>query len=221
MLLPIFLFGNLHCFGMCGPLVMLLGEHRCRYAYFIGRTLSFTLMGGLAGALGMVIDLSLKQFHLSALFSLLCGGLIALSGLLSLLSLGIPLPKKFGMMQQTLSLWLLKDSSWPIFLFGFFTVFFPCGQTLIVFSSCALAADALSGLFNGFLFSLATSPSLFFAMRALSFLRRFKSCYPKAIGLSALLIGALALCRGFAEMEWIPHLILNPNSRAEHHIVLF
>ena len=56
-MLPLYLLGNLHCIGMCGPLVMLLGQQRCRAFYFLGRTLSFTLAGLLAGALGSVLQL--------------------------------------------------------------------------------------------------------------------------------------------------------------------
>ena len=53
-MLPLYLFGNVHCLGMCGPLVMLIGQHHFRYFYFVGRTLSFTLAGGLAGAAGFL-----------------------------------------------------------------------------------------------------------------------------------------------------------------------
>lgn len=72
-LLPLYLFGNLHCIGMCGPLVMLIGRHRHRYFYFAGRVASFSLAGLLAGELGAVLHLVLKQYFLAEIVSLMCG----------------------------------------------------------------------------------------------------------------------------------------------------
>ena len=35
-MLPIYLFGNIHCFGMCGPLAMMIGHHRFAIGTFLG-----------------------------------------------------------------------------------------------------------------------------------------------------------------------------------------
>ena len=70
-MLPLYLFGNLHCLGMCGPLVAMIGHHRFRYYYFLGRTLSFTLAAMAAGGAGAVLHLFLNQYHISALTSFL------------------------------------------------------------------------------------------------------------------------------------------------------
>src|SRR5262249_40591915 len=86
-LLPLYLFGNLHCLGMSGPFVMMIGKHRYRLFYFAGRTLSFTLAGALAGAAGLLLQVFLKEYHIPALASfffaafLLCLGLRILFGL--------------------------------------------------------------------------------------------------------------------------------------------
>ena len=72
-LLPIYLLGNLHCMGMCGPLVALLGGHPFRYYYFLGRIFSFTLVGGVAGIFGFLIFLSFDAVHLNAWISFLFG----------------------------------------------------------------------------------------------------------------------------------------------------
>ena len=79
-LLPLYIFGNVHCFGMCGPLVMLIGTHRYRQFYFFGRILSFTLAGFVAGALGAVLHSFLKLYHLAEMISLSLGLLIILIG---------------------------------------------------------------------------------------------------------------------------------------------
>lgn len=224
-MLPVYLFGNLHCLGMCGPLVMMIGQHRYRYFYFLGRTLSFALAGLAAGGVGAVAGALFKQAHIAEASSFLFGGILLLLGVCTLAGWSFPghawLGKRLAKMNQTLSLLLLQDKAWPTFLFGFFTLALPCGQTLIVFSACALSGDALVGFFNGLAFALLTSPSLFLAMQAHAFLRKARRYYQTVIGLSALLVGALSLLRGFAEMELISHWVINPESLAHYHLVIW
>lgn len=224
-MLPFYLFGNLHCIGMCGPLVMMIGQHRFRYFYFFGRTLSFGLAGLIAGELGSVVQLVLRQYHIAAATSFFFGGIIFVVGLYSLLGWQYPghkwLSKRLANMNQTLSLLMLRDRAWPTFLFGFFTIALPCGQTVIVFSACALAGDPWIGLANGLAFALLTSPSLLLAMHAHTMLRSLKPYYNTIMGICAVFIGTLALCRGFAEIDMIPHLVINPDSQPEYHIVLY
>lgn len=220
-MLPFYLLGNLHCIGMCGPLVMMIGQHRFRHFYFFGRTLSFGLAGLMAGELGAILQNVLRQYHIGAATSFLFGGIIFVIGLYSLLGWQPPsqqwIAGRFETINRTLSLLMLRDRAWPTFLFGFFTVALPCGQTIIVFSACALAGDAWVGLLNGIAFALLTSPSLLLAMHAHNLLRNLRPYYNRVMGLCAICIGILAIFRGLAEIEMIPHLILNP----EYHIVLY
>lgn len=224
-LFPLYLFGNLHCIGMCGPLVMMIGKHRFKYFYFLGRTLSFSLAGLFAGEAGAVLHHFLKQHHISALASFLFAFIIATIGFFSFFDRKYPgyswLSLKLAKLNRTLSFLLLKDQPWPSFLFGFFTLTLPCGQTLIVYSACALYGDPLVGFLNGFAFALLTSPSLFAAMHAHRFFSKAKSYYPTLMGGSALVIAALAVCRGLAELEIIPHFILNPNANPYYHLVIY
>lgn len=220
-LLPLYLLGNLHCIGMCGPLVMMIGQHRFRYFYFAGRMLSFTLAGTLAGAVGEVLNLVLNQYHIPAFTSLMFGSVVLIIGLYTMAGWQYPGHQWLGLrlvgVNRTLSMLILSDRALPIFLFGFFTILLPCGQTLVVFSACAVAGDLWVGMLNGFAFALLTSPSLVMALHAHSFLARFKPYYKQMMGISALVVGTLMLCRGFAEIGYIDHLILNEN----YHFVIF
>jgi len=206
---------------MCGPLVMMIGQHRYRYFYFVGRTLSFSLAGLLAGGVGSVIELTLKQYHISAATSFIFGGLILMIGISGLMGWSTPgmgwLARRLAPFNRRLSMLMLKDQPWSSFLFGFLTIALPCGQTVVVFSACALAGDALVGLVNGFAFALLTSPSLFFAMQTHIFFQKAKRHYNLIFGACALVVGLLAICRGLAEIELIPHWVLNAN----YHIVIF
>lgn len=221
-LLPVYLFGNVHCLGMCGPLVMMIGQHPHRHFYFFGRLLSYSLVGGLAGALGAVLQVILKEYHLSEILSLTVGAFLLWLGTLYLI--GKPLKfifKPLAKCNRLLSTLLLKESRWATFLFGFFTVALPCGQTLIVFSACALMGSFSIGLLNGFALALLTTPSLLLALYTLNWLKNLRNYYNLILGFSSLLVGLLSLCRGFAEMGWISHWILNPHSSNLFHVVIF
>ncbi len=220
-MLPVYIFGNLHCIGMCGPLVAMIGRHRFRNYYFVGRLLSFTFAGWVAGAVGAVLTAALAYYHVSAAASFLFGAIILVAALASLW--GRPFPGMYLLAGpgQRLSLLMLRDRRWPTFLFGFFTLALPCGQTIIVFSACALAGDPWVGLANGFLFALITSPSLFCAMHAWKLVGSLKKHYNMAMGLAGLVVGGLAICRGLAEVDVIPHLVLNASAPAAYHLVIF
>lgn len=224
-MLPYYLFGNLHCLGMCGPLVMTIGAHRYRMLYFIGRVLSFSLTGMIAGEIGAVLNVVFKSYHISAATSFIFGIIILGAGLSTLLGWNYPggfwLGKKLAPLNRTLSILMLRDQPLTTFLFGLFTVMLPCGQTLVVFSACALSASASIGLLNGFAFALLTSPSLFFAMRAHVLLKTAKSYYQLLMGTSALLIGFLSICRGLAETEFISHLSFTLPFVSIHPLVIY
>jgi uncharacterized protein len=210
---------------MCGPLVMLIGQHRYRLFYFIGRLLSFSLAGLLAGEGGAVLHLFLKRFYLAETVSLLCGIVIMGWGLQKILGRQVvqKLSKKqtLNPMHQWVSTLLLKDTIMATFLFGFFTVILPCGQTLIVFSACALSGNAWVGLGNGFAFALLTSPSLFMAMHTLALFKKFKPYDRAVLGASSILVGLLAFCRGLAEIGLISHWVINPSAPTYYHLVIY
>jgi uncharacterized protein len=225
-LLPLYLFGNLHCIGMCGPLVMLLGQHRYRLFYFFGRLLSFSLAGLIAGELGAVFYLFLKQYSLAEGVSLACGLFIMGWGIQKLTGwqrkqLRSTKSSPLNALHHWVSTLLLKDTGWSTFLFGFFTVALPCGQTLVVFSACALTGNAWIGLGNGFAFALLTTPSLVVAMHTLTLFKNFKQYDRPILGGCAVLVGVLACCRGLAEIGLISHWVLNPNASPSYHLVIF
>lgn len=225
-LLPLYIFGNVHCLAMCGPLVMMIGQHRFRYFYFIGRLLSFSLAGFIAGGAGAVLHVFLKQYYLAETVSILFGmglifwGIYTLTGRVIYYS-SLNKNATLNAFQQWISLLLLRDTILATFLFGFFTVVLPCGQTFLVFSACALNGDPLVGLGNGFALALITSPSLFLAMNTLTLLKKLKRYDRSVLGYSSILIGVLSVLRGFAEMGWVSHLKLDPFNSNLYHVVIF
>ncbi|MCH1429939.1 MAG: sulfite exporter TauE/SafE family protein [Chlamydiales bacterium] len=224
-MLPFYIIGNLHCFGMCGPMVMLLSQNPYRNLYFLGRVLSFSSAGFIAGALGEVLHLVLSRFYIQELVSITFGLLVIILGVGSIFNWHLlhflPFKSKLEKRVNRLSILMQQHNPWAAFLLGVFTVTLPCGQSLIVFSACAVSADSITGAFNGFAFAALTSPSLFFAMKAANFFRYFKSSYNKIMGALAIIIGLLMLLRGLAQGGIIEHFILNPSYPDKYHIVLY
>lgn len=222
---PFYLLGNFHCLGMCGPLVMMLGSHRYKYFYFFGRLTSFTFAGTLAGEVGAVLNVILNTYQLSAIASLLFGFVILLIGLFGLIGKKSPghgpIARILARANGSLSLLMLRDQPFATFLFGFMTIALPCGQSLVVFSACALSGNAATGMLNGFAFALLTSPSLFFAMRAHALLGRAKKYYQGATHCIAIAVGILSICRGFAELDVIPHVMFPLPFADALHLVLY
>lgn len=213
-MLPVYVIGNVHCLGMCGPLAMCIGSSPYRFFYLLGRLLSFTLAGGVAGALGEVIGVTLSNYHLAGVFSLACGIAMGIAGCLYLAGvegkIGSKISSKLGLIDKKLYQLLTIKEPFPFFLFGFLTIALPCGQTILVYSACALSGNLYTGILNGFVFGALTSPALFLAMQARHLLLKFKHWYRPAIAVSILSVGFLSCLRGLADLNIISHFIIHP-----------
>lgn len=197
-LLPLYLIGNFHCLGMCGPLVMIVGRHPQAGSYFFGRAMSYTAAGALAGGLGQLVPQS-------ATLTLACGVGLLLWPVLQPYLKNLPSPKIH---------W--RTIPHP-FVLGLMTILLPCCQTLVVFSACALFASPLAGAANGLAFAFLTAPALFFAMSFYHTFKWFRQWEKLLTNGCIAFAGTLTLLRGFADLGWIPHAILSENL----HILLY
>lgn len=209
---PIYVMGNFHCLGMCGPLALLLGSSPYRAFYLLGRLISFTLAGFIAGAFGEVLGIAFQNY--SGLLAIILGGIMAASGFFVLSNFKVPFSSSverfFAPFRERLNHLLFSKEPWPLFLVGFFTIALPCGQTLLVYSACALSGSTFVGTLNGFAFGLLTTPALYFAMQARGLLERMKRFYRPVVGGMAFGIGLIAILRGLAEWGLISHFGIHP-----------
>lgn len=232
-LLPLYLFGNLHCLGMCGPLVALIGRHRHRNAYFLGRMAAFGLAGGVAGGVGQVATGKFQEWGISTGIMLILGvSMFLIGGILVLRSRREGSGKLFAIphwverllvpFQRHLTLLVLRDSRLALFLYGALTLALPCGQSLFVFAACAVNGDLSSGLFNGVAFAILTSPALWLAMRLPRYLDRARVVRygDSLMGVSLALCGVIAICRGLADRGAISHMTVG-SVDSWWHVVLY
>lgn len=218
LLVPLFLLGNIHCLGMCGPIAMMLGKSPFRHFYLVGRATGFALAGLVAGAFGVVITATLQPYHLSALLSLFVGAILIISTMIPLFN---RVAKWLEPLNQKMTVLLLKDKWWPTFLFGFATIILPCGQSLLVYSLAALTLDPLEGLSTTLLFALLTTPSLLFAFEMRRWLNSLYVRINYLLTSLTVTIGLLTCLRGLAEFGTIPHYILFEGGGTPLHIALW
>lgn len=194
-MLPVYIMGNLHCLGMCGPVAMLIAASPYRGYYLLGRLFSFTLAGTLAGAFGYVLASLLQPYHLSALISIGFGLSMALIGVAILFGKSLILPGMHSIERKMGGL-LHQKGAFSLFAFGFLTIALPCGQTLLVYSACALSGSIETGTINGLAFAVLTTPALILAMQARRFVKSADRFYRPIVGGLALFVGTGAIVRG-------------------------
>ncbi len=207
-LTPMYLLANVHCTGMCGPLVFCLGRQAKRYYYFLGRICGFTLAGALAASLALLLDTSLAPFSLAWLTSILCGAILLLFSLHEIGLWHLKPFQTFHKITQYLATKSFNAQRTSLFLIGMATLLLPCGQSIAVLSLSALMPTIPLGAANGLLFALLTSPGLILAMHLHKKIRQLR--YAKAC-ISFLMGGAglIAILRGLADAGFISHIGVN------------
>lgn len=217
------LFGSLHCVGMCGPIALLIPLQRQRKGfrylqlgvYFIGKTLTYALMGLLFGLVGEGVFIAEYQQE----FSIFAGFLMILMGLFSLLhlrvkGLGTPLLKGFSLLKNALGKQLSKKTITSSLSIGFLNGFLPCGLVYTALFG-ALAMDNWRGSMTYMTaFGVGTIPLMLLLILLGDFLplalrRRLNQWLPLVV----ILVGILFILRGLG--LGIPYL-----SPADTHLIL-
>jgi len=73
--------GSLHCVAMCGPLAGMHGSLRLAWMHSLGRLVTYTVLGALAGAIGGAIDLAGQLGNIQRGATIVAGGVVVVWGL--------------------------------------------------------------------------------------------------------------------------------------------
>ena len=193
---------SLHCVGMCGGIMLsqsLSKESRNRYEaiqpallYNIGRVISYTILGGLIGALGSVFSLSIAA---KAAVQIFAGVFMIIMGLNMA---GFSAFRKFQIRLPQFACKAKSRSGSPLIV-GLLNGLMPCGplQTMQLFALGT--GSAAKGALAMFVFSIGTVP-LMLTFGALSGL--LSKGYTKKIlkfsGVLIIVLGMIMGNRGFA-----------------------
>ena len=154
-------FTSLHCVGMCGGIMLsqsISTEEKTKFEalkpalfYNLGRVVSYTILGGIVGALGSVFSLSLSFKAglqvFAGLFMIIMG--LNMSGYSLFRKFNIKLPWSFCS---------LKKTGKTPFVVGILNGLMPCGPLQTMQLYALGTGSALSGATSMFVFALGTVP---------------------------------------------------------------
>lgn len=193
--------GSFHCIGMCGPIALALPVHHrppvvrqlLIALYTLGRLLSYTCLGVLAGTLG-------KGFAIAGLQQGLSIGI----GLLLLASVWLPKQKAFtgaawlNWLRNQLSGLFSKGTRRSLLLIGVLNGFLPCGLVYVGLAGAAATGHPLYGGLFMLTFGLGTSPLLFvLPLMGSRISSEWRSRIRKATPVAVSVMAVLLVLRGF------------------------
>lgn len=203
--------GSLHCVGMCGPIAASLPGHQwsgtrfmlSRLLYNSGRTITYALLGMIAGSVGYGAGL----FSLQRWFSL---GLGIVMLLFALRELGwLPFWKRRAALMMPLrnrvASWFARGTMSGMLGIGMANGLLPCGFVYTGLFLAAMAGTPQSGALNMLLFGAGTLPAMLMVSFSLRTIAGAASRWvTRLMPYSLLLAGSLLVVRGMAlGIPWV------------------
>lgn len=208
--IALFIIGTLtsiHCVGMCGGIMLsqslsensILDRNRSKLKtlmpsilYNAGRVISYTLIGGIVGALGSVLSLSL---NMKAALQIFAGLFMVMMGLNMT---GFSVFRKFNIKLPWSSCKVKNKPKAPL-LVGILNGLMPCGPLQTMQLYALGTGSAVNGALSMFLFSLGTVP-LMLTFGALSGLlsKGYTKKILKMSGFLVIILGIIMGNRGLA-----------------------
>jgi sulfite exporter TauE/SafE len=210
------MLGSLHCFAMCGPLMLALptppgGGARFiagRVIYQLGRIITYGMLGLLGGLVGRSLWLMGLQRWLS-----IAVGVAVLTGFFisKRVSLSVPVVRLVGKLKGAMSVQLQKRSYRSLVLLGMLNGLLPCGLVYVALAGATSNGTIVSGV--GFMaaFGLGTAPAMLgMSLWGKIFMDPLRWKLRRAIPYGVCGLGLLLILRGMA--LGIPY--LSPNLAA-------
>ena len=203
MLFVIGLLTSVHCVAMCGGICLsqcvpkdqqvkekagFMDTMRPSLLYNLGRVLSYTVIGGIVGAIGSVVSFSGRMqgiVQLAAGVFMVIMGLNMLNIFPGLKKLNLRMPKSFARMIYT-----KRSSNNPLYI-GILNGLMPCGPLQAMQLYALSTGNPVKGAVAMFLFSIGTFP-LMFAFGAISSFMN-KKFSGKLMTVSAVLVVVLGM----------------------------
>ncbi len=203
------LFTSVHCIAMCGGINLsqcagckgsknnsIYSKLKPSFQYNLGRVTSYTILGGIVGALGSVFSISLKG---KALISLIAGVFMIIMGI-NMLGIMPILRKIMPRLPKSLTNKVddKRNCNGP-FIVGLLNGFMPCGPLQAMQLYALGTGSFTNGALSMFLFSLGTVP-LMFSFGAFSSIlsSKFTKQMMKISAMLVIILGFVMGNRGFS-----------------------
>lgn len=188
------LLTSIHCLGMCGGIMLSqtiskdygskLSSIKPAIMYNIGRLISYTVLGGIVGAIGSAISISPKVKSGIMIFA---GVFMVIMGLNMA---GFNFLRKFTIRLPWSSCSVKSKAKTP-FVVGLFNGLMPCGPLQTMQLYALGTGSAIKGAFSMFVFALGTIPLMMFFGAAAGLIS--KGYTKKILKFSGILVVALGL----------------------------
>lgn len=199
------LASNLHCIGMCGPIVMAIPVNRqSNYTIFrdslfynIGRISTYAILGSIVGSIG----LSVSSLGALQWISIVAGILLILFAWRKYLSKWIPIVHlDFGIhsfFSSSMGKILKSGSMLKLPLLGALNGLLPCGMVFLALGNAILGGDILSGALAMLAFGIGTLPGmLVVAILSNKISPNIRLKLSRSVPLVLTIVGALTIVRG-------------------------
>jgi len=195
--------GSFHCLGMCGPIALAVSAKdnskflKNKIIYNLGRTMTYSLLGGVIGLVGFSFSLAgIQQW-----ISILMGSIILIMAFFYKKSeRWITQSGLFGgvsKLKTSLGYFLKKGGSTAFFASGVLNGLLPCGMVYIALIASLALQNPVNGALYMFFFGIGTIPMLVSIMitgKILSLSLRTK--LTDLLPYVAMFIGILFIVRG-------------------------
>lgn len=194
--------GSFHCIGMCGPIALSLPVHGNGAAsrlshlltYNLGRTITYTLFGGIVGLIGQTFDI----FGFQQYLSLTLGIMILLGVLFTYLplykgKLSSKITAHMSVIKNALMSQFKKRGMLTVFNIGLLNGMLPCGLVYMALAGSLATVNAVNGALFMTAFGLSTIPvmlslSLAGNIISLQFRKNIQKAVPYIISVMAVLL---------------------------------
>ncbi len=201
-LLVLFLIGGLtsfHCVAMCGGINLsqcIAFEKKGKFSpnlqYNLGRVVSYTLVGGIVGAIGSVLSISTSS---TGYLYVIIGFFMVMMGLNLF---GVPIVKKF-IPRLPRSLRNINKSEKGPFIVGLLNGLMPCGPLQSMQLYALSTGSFVNGAISMFVFSVGTVPLMYlFGKIGDVKNKQFMNGFMKASAILVLFLGITMTSRGAA-----------------------
>ncbi|MCY6485565.1 sulfite exporter TauE/SafE family protein [Clostridium aestuarii] len=196
------LFTSVHCIGMCGGIMISQNISTVQknkwqsikpsILYNTGRIISYTILGGIVGAIGSIFSISLE---IKSSITIFAGIFMIIMGFNMS---GFNLFRKFHITLPW-STCSIKNKSKAPFIVGILNGLMPCGPLQTMQLYALGTGSAVQGALSMFIFSLGTVPLMLSFGLATSFLsKNFSKKILKFSGILVFILGFIMINRGLA-----------------------
>ncbi len=161
------LTSNFHCVGMCGPIALAIPVNRQNnltifkdaFLYNFGRIITYSLLGAIAGMIGLTI----QTFNILQWLSIISGIIVILYAWKKYFLKFLPKLQLNGFFSTNkIGSWMRKslNSSSPfrLLFFGIINGLLPCGMVYLALANAILSGNLLNGALAMFSFGVGTLP---------------------------------------------------------------